>query len=488
MNIKFRLFIAFFLVFGAGLYYVFDIIVNDIRPRYFETVEESMNDTAHILAALIEEDITGGKISVKRISELSDITYQKKFSAKIYSHLKTNVDLQFYVCDRNGIVLFDSRNGERTGRDFSNWNDVYLTLRGEYGVRSSKITTEEEGLLYVAAPIKSNGIIIGSVTVEKSKKSVSSFIYLARKRVMFLGFISFAAFTVISIILSFWITSPIKKLTAFINSLKENRHSLPPKFSGSEINDLALAFEKVFKELKGKKYIENYVNALTHEIKSPLSSIRSAAELLTEKLSEEQKEKFAANILRESSRIHSLIEKMLLLSALENREGLKSVEGIKAMDVIEDVTQSLLPQAESSGVELKINCDENIIIEGEYFLVRHSLLNIADNAVKHSSAGSVVEINCEVKNDNAVILVIDQGSGIPDYALQKIFDKFYSIPSASTSKKGTGLGLSFVKESVQLHGGNISITNNSEKGVTAEISFPLKQNRTKGQLIINNEQ
>ena len=144
MNIKFRLFIAFFLVFGAGLYYVFDIIVNDIRPRYFETVEESMNDTAHILAALIEEDITGGKISVKRISELSDITYQKKFSAKIYSHLKTNVDLQFYVCDRNGIVLFDSRNGERTGRDFSNWNDVYLTLRGEYGVRSSKITTEEE--------------------------------------------------------------------------------------------------------------------------------------------------------------------------------------------------------------------------------------------------------------------------------------------------------------------------------------------------------
>jgi len=488
VNIKFRLFIAFFLVFGAGLYYVFDIIVNDIRPRYFETVEESMNDTAHILAALIEDDITDGKISIKRISELSDITYQKKFSAKIYSHLKTNVDLQFYVCDRNGIVLFDSRNGERTGKDYSSWNDVYLTLRGEYGVRSSKITTEEEGLLYVAAPIKHNGIIVGSITVEKSKKSISSFIYLARKRVMFLGFISFAAFTVISIILSFWITSPIKKLTSFINSLKENRHSLPPKFSGSEINDLALAFEKVFKELKGKKYIENYVNALTHEIKSPLSSIRSAAELLTEKLSEEQKEKFAANILRESSRIHSLIEKMLLLSALENREGLKSIEKIKAADVIDDVMQSLLPQAESSGIKILKKCAEGIIFEGEYFLVRHSLLNIVDNALNHSIAGSTVEIKCEVMDNSAVLSVKDQGSGIPEYALSRVFEKFYSIPSASASKKGTGLGLSFVKESVQLHGGNISITNNSEKGVTAEISFPLKQNRAKGQLIINNEQ
>ncbi len=120
-------------------------------------------------------------------------------------------------------------------------------------------------------------------------------------------------------------------------------------------------------------------------------------------------------------------------------------------------------------------------MEGEYFLIRHSLLNIADNALKHSPTGSMVEIKCEVQNDSAVFSVIDQGSGIPEYALQKIFDKFYSIPSVSTSKKGTGLGLSFVKESVQLHGGQISITNNSLKGVTAEISFPLKQNRTKEQ-------
>ena len=474
MNIKSRLFIAFFLVFGAGLYYVFDVIINDIRPRYFETVEESMNDTVNILAAFLEKESKDGTISLENLSLLSKSAYKRNFTAKIYSHLKTNVDLQFYVCDANGIVLFDSRNGEREGQDFSKWNDVYLTLQGDYGVRSSKLSSNDEGLLYVAAPVKHNETIIGTVTVEKSKESVAAFIYLARKRVVFLGIISFAAFIVISIILSFWITSPIKKLTEFVKSLSDNRTANPPKFSGSEINGLAAAFENIFTELKGKKYVETYVNTLAHEIKSPLTSIRSAAELMTENLPEAERIKFLHNILTESERIQSLIEKMLMLSSLENRETLKSIERISSAKLIADVTESITPHATSRNIYITAECSEDIIFYGEYFLIRHSLLNLAENAIKHSSSGSRIDIKYCLSGSNIIFSVKDYGCGVPEYALNKVFDKFYSIPT-SNSRKGTGLGLPFVKESAELHGGSAEISNNSNNGATAKIILPLKQ-------------
>lgn len=475
MNIKLRLFIAFFILFGAGLYYVFDTIISEIRPRYFETVEESMNDTVNILAALIEQESSDGSISLSKLTELTSVIYQRRFTAKIYSHTKSAVDLQFYICDKRGIVIFDSRNGERVGRDFSRWNDVYLALRGKYGARSSKISSNDEGLLYVSAPVRSRGEIIGSVTVEKTKDSVASFIQLARKKVIVLGLASFAAFSFISIILSFWITSPIKRLTVFINSLKDNQRAVPPGFSGREINELASAFERVFTELNGKKYIENYVDSLAHEIKSPLSSIKSAAELMTEELPDEQKQKFLSNILRESSRIHFLIEKMLLLSSLENREGLKSAEIISACEVIADVADALAPQAEKLRIVFILMCDDKLTFEGEYFLIRHSLLNLADNALKNSPADSSVEISCCISDNTVIFSVRDHGAGIPDYAAARVFDKFYAIPSSSTHVKGTGLGLSFVKQSAVLHSGSAQIMNAPGGGALAQLQIPLKQ-------------
>ncbi|MDA3900711.1 MAG: two-component system sensor histidine kinase CreC [Spirochaetes bacterium] len=473
MNIKLRLVITFSIIAGLGFYYIFDSIYNDIRPRYFETAEESMNDTVNILAAYLENNADENGISLDSVRDLSLNIYRRRFKAKIYSHRKTEVDLQFYICDRTGRVIFDSDKGKRTERDYSQWNDVYLALQGKYGARSTSTTPGTEGLLYVSAPLKYEGTIIGTVTVEKPKQSIIGFIRLAQKKVLMLGIVSFATFVAMSILLSFWVTLPIKRLTLYVNSLGHNRHSKAPMFSGSEIRTLASTFEQVFRELDGKKYIESYVNTLAHEIKSPLTSIKSAAELLTENMDEGQKQKFIQNILRESSRIQSLIEKMLLLASLENRSGLQKTEQLCPDELINDIITSLSPQAEHLKVNLINTATSEIIFIGEYFLIRHALLNLADNALKNSPTDSTVNINCEIIGNHILFTVRDHGSGIPDYALDRLFEKFYSLSSAQNKNKGTGLGLAFVKECAALHKGSIKIENCTDDGVLATLTIPI---------------
>lgn len=472
MSIKLRLIFAFFLVAGCGFYYVFDTILNDIRPRYFEAVEESMNDTVNILAAYLEYSANDEGINLEGVGRLSSLVYGRSFDAKIYTYRKTAVDLQFYICDHSGRVIFDSDRGTRVGRDYSNWNDVYLALRGKYGARSSKLSTNSEGLLYVSAPVRRHGEIIGSVSVEKPKQSIAGFILLARKKTIILGLVSFSAFVIISILLSFWVTLPIKQLRVFVDSLSRNRHADAPKFTGSEINALAADFEKVFRELDGKKYVESYVHTLAHEIKSPLTSIRSAAELLTENLAADQKDRFVSNILRESARIQTLIEKMLLLSSLENRGELANMERIHGAELVADVSSSLAPQAAHRDIKFDINCGEDDLLEGEYFLLRHALLNIADNAIKHAPDGSTVEMGCRAGDTSIEFRVRDYGGGIPEYAAGRLFEKFYSLAPARNGIKGTGLGLALVRECALLHKGTIAIDNAAGGGVCALLSIP----------------
>lgn len=473
MNIKFRLVITFSIIAGLGFYYIFDSIYNDIRPRYFETTEESINDTVNILAAYLENSADENGINLDSVRKLSINIYNRRFEAKIYSYRKTEVDLHFYICDKSGYIIFDSDKGRRTGQDYSQWNDVYLALQGKYGARSTSTTPGTEGLLYVSAPLKHEGAIIGTVTVEKPKQSIISFIRLAQKKIIMLGIVSFVTFVVVSILLSFWITLPIKRLTHHVNSLAHNRHSAIPKFSGSEIQTLASTFEQVFRELDGKKYIESYVNTLTHEIKSPLTSIKSAAELLTEDMNDEQKHKFINNIQRESNRIQSLIDKMLLLSSLENRDELQKPEILCASEIIADVTASLAPQAKNSEIDIIIDCPDKLYFSGEYFLIRHALLNLADNALKNSPLKSSITIGCEKTNNNAVFTIRDHGNGIPDYAHKRLFEKFYSISSAQNKSKGTGLGLALVKECALLHKGTIKIENCNDGGVIATLTIPI---------------
>lgn len=474
MKIKHRILIGFIILYCTGLYFLVDFIINDIRPRYLETVEESLNDTAHLLASLIEIESSTPALDTTIIKDLFKKAQARKFSARIFGFTKESFDLDLYVTNNMGIVLYDSRNKENIGKDYSRWNDVYNTLHGKYGARSTRTDESDpsSSMLYVAAPVMKNGAIAGVVTIIKPQDSVTPFINIAQNKFILGGIITGAALIFMSIILTMWFSRPLTRLGNYIKSLKNDESLRPPKFSGPEIQELGSVFVELWDELKGKKYIEQYIQSLTHELKSPLTSIYGSAELLQEDMPEKQKKVFYANILRETRRMESLIEKLLELTELENRNELKNKELLDLKSILNEITDSFSPILIKKSISLKQNLDNNPEIKGEYFLLHHALANIIDNAVKFTPQNGTITIESKKTIDSLVITIINSGPEIPTYAIDKLFNRFYSLPDPETDKKGTGLGLPFVKEAIALHKGQVSIKN-GQNCVIAEISLPL---------------
>lgn len=474
MSLKARILIGFLALFGLAFYFITDSILKEMRPRYLEAVEESLNDTAHTLASFMETQVKNGMLDTSLLKTVLSRAGERRFSARIFGYNKTRMGLQVYVTDRNGKIIFDSRGNDTLGRDYSRWNDVHLTLQGRYGARSTRIDPGDpsSSLLYVAAPIMNRGRLLGVLTVIKPQDSVTPFIDIAKRKLVTGGIIIAAGLVALSTVLSFWISKPLTRLRRYVHSLRKDDSTRLPNLGAGEIRDLGREFESIWEELKGKKYIEEFAQSLTHELKSPLTSIRGSAELLEERMPEDRKAAFYRNIVRETRRMEVIIEKMLELSALENRRELRDVETISVGKLVADVLESFAAQIDKKNLRVENSVDQKSVIKGERFLLRHALGNLLENALRFSPAGGIISLSVNNVGDHAVIAVTDQGPGIPDYALEKIFNRFYSLPDPGTGKKSTGLGLSFVRETAALHGGRVEVRN-KPGGVYAAIILPL---------------
>ena len=474
MRIRYRLFAALLLVVGVGFYQLVDWILEDLRPRYLEAMEETMVDTSTILASLAETQIEQDAVNPADLRATFDRARNKTFSAKIYDVTKTHLHMRVYVTDRDGIVVFDSDEGRDEGKDYSRWNDVARTMRGEYGARSTRTDPDnpKTSILHVASPIMVDEGIVGVLTVCKPADSVTLFMEAARRKIVTAGVIAAVCVVLLGMVFSAWITWPIDKLTRYAKAVRDGKRVAPPKLGRSEIGALGSAFEEMRAALEGKRYVEEYVQTLTHEMKSPLSAVRGAAELLEEEMPLEQRRPFLENIRSESHRIQGLVDRMLQLSALEGRNELRDLDDMDLMDVMDEVVASLQPVMSQKGLSVSVESTDPVTIRGERFLVRQALSNLIQNAIDFSPAGGAIAVSVTKQDAKAEVRIRDHGPGIPEYAFEKVFDRFYSLRRPDTGKKSSGLGLVFVREAAVLHGGDATLRNHPEGGVEAILTLP----------------
>ncbi|MDP6490538.1 MAG: two-component system sensor histidine kinase CreC [Kiritimatiellia bacterium] len=359
MKIRTRLFLVFFVLVGLGFYQLVNIMVDDLRPRYLATMEESMVETATILSSLVASQMEDDTLPTADLHTMIDLASHWNVVARIYEMDKTRLNLRVTVTDASGIVVYDSDEGRDVGSDYSQWNDVYLTLRGKYGARATRKDPDDptSSILYVAAPIMRGGDIIGVLTVAKPAGSIEPFRETAERRITRYGVLVAILVILLGMAISLWITSPIEKLTAYANAIRDGKRATLPKMGHSEVGRLAQSFEEMRDALEGKQYVEQYVETLTHEMKSPLSAIRGAAELMEEDMPPEQRRRFMRNIRGETDRIQTLIDRLLLLSALERRKGLQDVEVITISDLVRDVLDTMTPQLQTGQIEVVTTLD-----------------------------------------------------------------------------------------------------------------------------------
>ncbi len=477
MKLGARILLSHILVFGVGLNCMIYWVLNNMRVRYLEGTEDVLVDQANALAVFVGDMMAEDGFDPERMRRIFDAVGQRPLSAWIYKYNKTRADFRVYITDASGRALFDSEDGAGVGKDFSRWRDVYLTLRGQYGARTTRDDPEDptSTVLYVAAPIRVNGVLAGTLTIGKPTAGINFFLESAKSQIRQAGVISVAAVILVSMIIVFWMTRPIRRLTQYADDVRQGRRAALPKLDNSEIGVMGKAFESMKETLEGKRYVENTIQTLTHEIKSPVSAIQGAAELLEEEMPAEQRARFLSNIRNESERIRKIVDRMLDLSALESRKTLPGRERIDLNRMTDRLIDAFIPAARKKELNLINQVDADCAAEGDAFLIRQALSNLIQNAVDFSPAGGRVRIAGRGEGEVAVISVEDEGPGIPDYALSRIFDKFYSLTRPGASGKSTGLGLNFVREAAEIHGGAVRVGNAPRGGVRAVLSLPCKQ-------------
>jgi two-component system sensor histidine kinase CreC len=385
--------------------------------------------------------------------------------------VKHQADLRLYVTDDHGIVRYDSE-GEAVGSDYSHWNDVTQTLRGQYGARATRLDPADakSSAMYVAAPVRRNGRLIGVLTVIAPTASVQPFAARSEHRIRVAGALLVAASLLVGLALTWWLTRDVAKLRSYARAVGTDGRTPLPALGAPELRELGAALEAMRARLDGREYVEHYVHTLTHEMKSPLAAIRGAAELLREPLPEPDRDLFIANILEQGRRMRDLVDRMLALASLQHRQALKDPGPVDLSDLAARVLASREPQAARRGVSLVLEAESGRPVSGEAFLLEQAVGNLVDNALSFAPAGSAVLVT--VQPEAGILSVQDRGPGLPDFARDKVFTPFFSLARPDGESRGTGLGLCFVREVALLHGGSAYLDNHPDGGAVARIQLP----------------
>ncbi len=241
----------------------------------------------------------------------------------------------------------------------------------------------------------------------------------------------------------------------------------------SQVKDVGaiLLIMEVTKEVEAEIIRSEFTSNVSHELKSPLTSIMGFAEMIKSDMVTDEKDikEFSGMIYKESSRLLQLIEELLSLSKL-NEENIVLKENVNVRKVAEDVADSLSFEAKKKNIDIEIEGEGEIISANT--LIYEMLFNLVSNSIKYSNDDKVVKIKIEDEKDKMSISVEDQGIGIKREEIPRIFERFYTVDkSRSKQNGGTGLGLSIVKHIVNVLKGDIKVESDLSKGTKFTITL-----------------
>jgi two-component system sensor histidine kinase CreC len=472
LSLSVRLFLFYAAFVALAGWFVVRQVLEEVKPAVRQSTEGTLVDSVNLLAELAADDLRAGRLAQSELPRLLARYGQRRPNANIWGIAKTSVEGRIYIVDERGTVLVDS-SGRDVGKDYSRWNDVYRTLRGEYGARSTLEDPDDptSSVMYVAAPIHDGSRIIGAVTIAKPNRALQPVIERSEQRLVLFGAGLVGAGLIIGALLSWWLSGAIRRLTRFAVAVSAGKRASAPSLPGVELRQLAEALESMRTQLEGKAYVERYVQTLTHELKSPLAAIAGATELLQGEMKPEQRGRFLKNIETETTRLHALSERLLHLAQVEQRRGLEERAPIALSEMVDELLNAQAPRLQARGIQPDNRVPREAGVVGERFLVRQALANLIDNAVDFMRDDGALTISVEPQGSELVIVVVNEGEPIPDYALPRVTERFYSLPRPATGRKSTGLGLSFVSEVALLHDGAFEIRNVAG-GVEARLTLP----------------
>ena len=380
------------------------------------------------------------------------------------SYLKTmdnvHVDTRITLIDPDGKVKYDSKEDDVTLQNHKNRPEVKAALKNGSGQDIRESNTLNKEMFYYAVKLENGDILRVSKTVDTAFRT-------AMKVFPAMGLIALIMLAFAGILVKWQVTRLIRPI---------NRLDLENPLENDVYEELTPLLQSIDKQNKEKDAVANmrkeFSANVSHELKTPLTSISGYAEIMKSGLVKPEDMKgFAERIYNEARRLITLVEDIIKLSHLDEGKVALEKEDIDLYELTREIISRLAPQASAKKVHMELT-GESVIYNGVRQILDEMVYNICENAIKYNKEGGEIRVWVGNTLNGKKIIVTDTGIGIPKNQQERIFERFYRVDKSHSKEiGGTGLGLSIVKHGAILHNAKIHVDSELGKGTRMELTF-----------------
>lgn len=437
--------------------------MKNTMEKYFKDIEErDLLYQANKIAVMIQE---GYYLSNKD---------QQRELLSILKEKSTDEDFRVLIIDDNGLVILDTNNTD-IGKTFLT-SEVLLALDGKNASNYYK----DKGVIYASSYIEEpitykKGVVLLISSFEKSEMLIGG---VSQKWLA----LTVAVSIVIGVIVFFAsgiLINPLKKILKSINEIIDGQLHQRVEINGhNEIAQLSEAFNDMTEKLEQiDTSRQEFVSNVSHELKTPLSSIKVLSDsiLLQEDIEKEVYIEFLQDINSEIDRMTEIVNNLLALVKLDYREAGLNIVETDLNKMLDDILKRLSPLAEQKNINLSKDYLKNITVDADEMKFSLAISNLVENAIKYTNEEGSVKVTLDCDHQNAFITVTDTGIGINEEEQTKIFNRFYRVDKTRDRETGgTGLGLSITHSTVILHKGSIKVSSKEGEGSSFIVRIPIK--------------
>lgn len=395
--------------------------------------------------------------------------------ASQFTSIDTYLNIRVWIVNREGWIIADSSNVDNPPD--VNINDLDPDfLSNTISENTMFENLFNEPMLSVIQRVDYNFRLRGYIILHSPMREIQNKanIYLDVINICFL--IIFPLLLLIYIYIYYITAKPLKNLMKAAMEYSSGNYNYKVNIKGPrEYRDLGTAISFMAEEIsKLDDYQKKFVANISHDFRSPLTSIKGYAEaILDGTIPTDMQDKYLNIILFETERLNKLTSGLLELNRFESRSALLDIVSFDINLIIKKTAESFEGACRNKKITLNlVFSSAETYVDADMGKIQQVLYNLIDNAIKFSHNNSHIKVSTEEKGDKVFISVKDYGIGIPNDAIKKIWDRFYKTDtSRGKDKKGTGLGLSIAKEIIQAHNENINVI--STEGVGTEFIFSL---------------
>ena len=382
------------------------------------------------------------------------------------------------VSDASGLILYDTRESRDALGNYVFYSELVLALSGndvftciyEKGAFRSR----------AASPVLYQNQIIGAVYAYEYDRTQAALLEGLQSNLMRISIAMGIAVLALSLLLSAMLARKIGALLTAIREVREGAYSQRARIFGrDEIAQIGQEFNSLTDRLQVTENARRrFVSDASHELKTPLAAIRLLSDsiLQTDNIDMATTREFVSDIGAEAERLSRITEDLLRLSRLDSGI-LDAPAPVDILPVLEQVMRMMSLVAQEKGVDLTYHAEENCIVSSTKDEIYQVIYNLTDNAVKYTPSGGAAQVTLRREEKEVVLKVEDNGSGIPEEDLPRIFQRFYRVDKArSRAAGGTGLGLSIVSDTVTRRGGTVEADNRFLGGAVFTVRWPALDN------------